>query len=122
MLEVKDAAGYVWYFNHLISFVILSVIGFWASKQSLTGHPDKMLHTVASGTLTFIFLTLFSFIHVSWWIAPIVVFLVGVGKEVYDYFHPQKHTCDIKDLFADCMGIIAVTSVYIFSFLMYKEM
>lgn len=39
-----------------------------------------------------------------------VVFLIGLGKEVYDYFHPDKHTADWKDLVADCIGI---TIVYI---------
>jgi hypothetical protein len=69
-----------------------------------------------SAGLTFFFICIFSWIHIAWWISPIIVFIIGLGKEVYDYFHPKTHTCDIKDLLADCVGIATVSIVYFLSF------
>jgi len=121
MLEFKDSAGFVWYFNHLISFMVLTIITTWACKQTVTGHPDKFFHTLVSGILTVLFIIIFNGVHVAWWISPIVVLLIGIGKEVYDYFHPKKQTCDIKDFLADFLGVLAVTTVYFFSWVMYVE-
>ena len=33
-------------------------------------------------------------------------FSIGLGKEIYDYYHRDKHTPDIKDLIADTLGNI----------------
>jgi len=121
MLEFKDAAGYVWYFNHLISFIVLSVSFIWACKQSLTGKKDKFLHYIISAGLTLLLIMLFNFVHFHWWISPIFVALVGIGKEIYDKLHPKKHTCDIKDLIADFIGIASVSIFYLCSFVLYKE-
>ena len=36
---------------------------------------------------------------------PVVaVLIVAVGKEVYDHFHPDKHTCDAMDAIATIVG------------------
>jgi len=52
---------------------------------------DKMLHAVvgvAVGVLGMKFLGAMAF--------PVLL-AVAVGKEVYDYFHPAKHTSDVAD-------------------------
>lgn len=116
MLQFQDGAGYTWYLNHLISFVVLSVALFWACKQLLTGHKDKFLHIMVSAVLTMIFIWCCLLFKVSWWISPIVVVLIGVGKEIYDRFYPRTHTCDIKDFLADSIGIVAITVFYFCSF------
>jgi hypothetical protein len=121
MLQFQDSAGYTWYINHLISFIVLTAALLWACKQELSGHKDKFLHVTVSAGLTLIFIWLLPYIHIAWWFAPIIIFLIGLSKEIYDRFHPKKHTCDIKDVMADCIGISAVTIFYLFSFVMYKN-
>ena len=52
---------------------------------------DKMLHAavgVMVGVLGIKFLGALAF--------PVLL-AVAVGKEVYDYFHPAKHTSDVAD-------------------------
>jgi hypothetical protein len=38
------------------------------------------------------------------WQAFIASGVVGLLKEVWDYFHPQTHTCDGKDFHATAVG------------------
>ena len=100
---------------------MLTVTLIWACKQGLTGHKDKFLHVAVSAGLTLLFIWLLSFIHIAWWFAPIITLLIGISKEIYDYFHPKTHTCDIKDLMADALGIASVTIFYLCSFVLYKN-
>lgn len=61
---------------------------------------DKCLHVIV-GVIIFAILQL---INVP--MALVVVILVALGKEAYDYFHP-RHTCDIWDAVATiCGGIL----------------
>jgi len=39
------------------------------------------------------------------------ILIVAFGKEVYDYFHPDKHTCDGLDAIATIVG--GLTMLYI---------
>ena len=76
------------------------MIGFFRQK-------DKQLHIVASAILTIaIYLLTKSLI-----IAGAGALLVGIGKEVYDYYHPKKHTADTKDVLADVIGIMVATLI-----------
>lgn len=34
----------------------------------------------------------------------IAVIIVAVGKEIYDHFHPDVHTCDAMDAIATIVG------------------
>lgn len=117
MLQFKDAAGYTWYFNHLISFIILGAIVLWSCAQTQLGKQDKFFHVLVSSVLSVIFLKIFLLIGVVWWWSPVVVMLIGIGKEVWDYLNPKKRKFDLMDLLADLLGIVAVSSVYIFSFI-----
>ena len=120
MLQFTDSAGYTWYINHLISFIVLSVSFTWACRENLLGRHDKFLHYSVSFGITLLLIWFLPYFHIAWWWSPIAAFGVGVAKEIYDFFHPKTHTCDIKDLMADCIGIIAMTSLYFFSWVMYK--
>ena len=67
---------------------------------------DKQLHILGSATLTVtIYLATKSLVY-----ATVGTLLVGIGKEVYDYYHPKKHTADIKDVVADVIGVAVVVS------------
>jgi hypothetical protein len=121
MLQFTDAAGYTWYFNHLISFIVLTVALLWACKQELSGHKDKFLHVSVSAGLTLLFIWLLPFIHIAWWFSSIIVLVIGACKELYDYYHPKTHTCDIKDFMADAIGVGAITIFYLCSFVLYRD-
>jgi Fe2+ transport system protein B len=118
MLQFVDAGGYTWYINHLISFIVLTATLIWACKQSLTGHKDKFLHTAVSALITLIFIWFFNRMGINWWVSPIIALSIGVAKEIWDYFHPKTHTCDIKDLGADFIGVASVAVFYWCSFIM----
>jgi len=121
MLQFQDSAGYTWYINHLISFLVITISFVWACKQGLTGHKDKFLHYSVSAGITLFFIWFLPFVHIAWWWSPIITFLIGIVKEGYDYFHPKTHTCDIKDLVADTIGIAAFTIFYLCSFVLCKN-
>ena len=38
----------------------------------------------------------------------IAILVVAFGKEVYDYYHPDKHTCDGVDAMATIVGGLVV--------------
>jgi hypothetical protein len=83
---------------------------------------DKVKHYAISALFTLVLLNL---IHIAdfklpWWVAPLAVFILGVLKEVVDKINPKKRLFDTKDILADSLGIMLVTSVYIFSFLLIK--
>ena len=66
----------------------------------LSIRKDKLQHFIvglgiASLSLTFGFNQIIAFVLVS---------IFGIGKEVYDYFHPKKHTADLFDAFATILG------------------
>lgn len=70
---------------------------------------DKQLHIAGSAILTIVIYLLAK----SLVIAGVGALVVGIGKEVYDYYHPEKHTADIKDILADCVGIaVAIVGIY----------
>ena len=56
---------------------------------------DKLLHALVGLTI-FVFVSIFTLQIV----ALSVVYVAGVGKEIYDKFHPKTHTADIKDILA----------------------
>ena len=39
------------------------------------------------------------------WLPPCIVLLIGIGKEIYDLAHPDKHSAEWKDLICDVVGI-----------------
>lgn len=120
MLQFVDGSGYTWYFNHLISFIVLMGTFTWACKENLIGHKDKFFHYCVSFGITLLFVWLLPLIHIAWWWSPIIAITIGAAKEVYDYFHPKTHTCDIHDFIADALGVLAMTTLYLFSFVMAK--
>lgn len=37
----------------------------------------------------------------------VVALVAAAGKEVYDHYHPESHTADVKDFYATALGGIA---------------
>lgn len=66
---------------------------------------DKCLHFIY-GAIIFCFVYFIASITFfpSLESAAIAVFIFGVGKEVYDYFHRDKHTPDLMDAVATIAG------------------
>ncbi|MBM7556472.1 hypothetical protein [Halanaerobacter jeridensis] len=65
---------------------------------------DKVKHFLA-GVLIFTFCFILGSNH---WFSMVMVIIAGVGKEVYDYYHPQQHTVEVLDLLATIAGGIVV--------------
>lgn len=53
--------------------------------------PDKALHFIGG-------VVLFAFGHfVSVWVAMGIVVAAALGKEIYDWFHQDRHTPEVAD-------------------------
>ena len=68
---------------------------------------DKLAHIFVSYSIV---LTLAQVLPLL--VVIILTVLVGVAKEIYDYYYPKIHTADIKDIIADIVGV-AIATVYI---------
>nr|WP_320132322.1 hypothetical protein [uncultured Holophaga sp.] len=44
----------------------------------------------------------------GFWISLSVVVVAAIGKEVYDYYHPATHTCEVMDACATILGGLPV--------------
>jgi hypothetical protein len=65
---------------------------------------DKLLH-FAAGALIAILVVIVTG-SLVW--AGAAVLLAGVGREVYDAYHPDTNTADIWDIVATCAGWLPV--------------
>ena len=68
---------------------------------------DKQLHFYAGAIIGFS-LSLF----IPFGISFIAVIIIGALKELYDYYHPDKHTCDFYDWLATSLGGCYVSILY----------
>ena len=59
---------------------------------------DKQAHFVTGAITAFVWC-----IIVGYW-AILIVALIALAKEVYDYKHPLNHTCDFYDWLATTLG------------------
>jgi len=115
--------GYEIFLNHLISFVFLATWLIWACRKfNVDSTRDKALHAAISFLLTFILVTIFNLIGWVWWIAPIIVMLIGLGKEVADLVNPKKRLFDKMDLVADAYGIVTIIIIYYVSFVCFVKL
>ena len=77
---------------------------------------DKQLHIITNiGGLIFfqIFMPLRCALQLQ--------ILIGIDKEIYDFYHPATHTCDVWDIVADCIGCYTgVVLVLAFAFFFHK--
>lgn len=67
---------------------------------------DKILHFLASGL---IFMIILMFTQSLDW-AFLIAILVGIGKEIYDYY--KKGFADFYDVVADLLGIFFCIFLY----------
>ena len=74
---------------------------------------DKQAHFL-SGALGGLFLAF----YIGYW-ALLIVALIALAKEVYDYLHPLVHTCDFYDWLASTLGgVIGIGLYYIVEFVL----
>lgn len=59
---------------------------------------DKALHIIGGAVIFAAFHWRFGMFA----IVPVVI--AAIAKEIYDKFHPESHTCDIKDAIATVIG------------------
>ena len=88
--------------NQLIKKIAIS-ISKWIGENF-----DKCLHFVVCLLLTMVLSML-----IPVWAAGVTVLIIGIGKEVYDYFDYGKF--DWKDLLADIIGIGVILLFYYFN-------
>jgi hypothetical protein len=79
---------------------------------------DKTMHFAWGASMAFLvqmMLLLVDYLSVNttislsglWWVAVIIVSAMGVAKEIYDWYHPKIHTCDVGDFAYTLAGGIA---------------
>ena len=68
---------------------------------------DKLLHYIVGIWIQLIFS---KFININ--VGLIMVIAIGIGKEIYDKKHPDKHTADLYDVIATVLGGITVYLFY----------
>lgn len=67
--------------------------------------PDKVLHFSASFAVE-IFLAVAFPMWYPWSRFAANVIVIGGGKELYDYMHPESHDASFTDLLADAAGAL----------------
>jgi hypothetical protein len=69
---------------------------------------DKQAHFVTGAVMS-----LFGYLIFGYY-SLILVALIAVAKEYYDYLHPNIHTCDFYDWLATVLGgVFALTLIYL---------
>jgi|APSaa5957512535_1039671.scaffolds.fasta_scaffold27958_2 formate hydrogenlyase subunit 3/multisubunit Na+/H+ antiporter MnhD subunit len=72
---------------------------------------DKIYHLIAGIALALVTLIATG----SVFAAMIATTVVGLGKEIYDYQHQDKHTPEVADFLATVVGGLLVCLVYLLS-------
>jgi len=72
--------------------------------------PDKVLHFTASFAVEIALAVALPFWQ-PWARFSANVIVVGGGKELYDYTHPDEHEASFADLFADAAGALCAEVV-----------
>ena len=67
---------------------------------------DKIFHFI----ICFV-IVLVADIFMPLWASVLLACAAAVGKEIYDRFHPDKHTADWADLAADFFGILVALAI-----------
>ena len=116
-LEFACDDGSVWYINHLIGWLMGTVLLTTFCWYTLTTpkQVDKIKHLLVSAGTTSMGLWAWNEFNVGpgWWLVPTVVLGAGFGKEIADYINPEKKLFDWKDILADSIGVICVTGIYV---------
>lgn len=75
---------------------------------------DKVDHFIAGCAIALLSCIIFSVFYkpiYTFYISMGMVSLAGLGKELYDYYHPENHTADIFDALATLAGGFCVSYV-----------
>lgn len=116
-MEIQLADGYTFMVGNIPLF--LSFVGgmIYLCYMINSKQLDKVAHFCVCTVATVGLLAVLWFLKASWWIAPAMVALVGLIKEVVDYLTPSKQKFDLRDLVADVIGLGWVTVFYAFLFI-----
>ena len=68
---------------------------------------DKCLHFLAGGFVAGI---VYALTTSHWWAVGVTA-VVGITKEIYDYFHPEDHTAEVLDAIATLAGAVPLLLV-----------
>lgn len=71
-------------------------------------NKDKIYHFIVGFIVTILVTGITTFL----WLGLIVGLTVSVGKEVYDYMHPEDHTTDGMDFIATVVGVLVAVVGY----------
>ncbi len=71
---------------------------------------DKQLHFYAGLAIGFTLSVFIPFL-----IAFVIVMIIGALKELYDYLHPDKHSCEFLDWLATTLGGLYVVIICLIS-------
>lgn len=112
MLTFESASGHVFYLNNAIAAIVLLFYLILLAQEFHKPQKDKGLHSLISAILTGFLLIIFHYLKISWWISPIITFIIGIGKEIMDLLNPKNKKFDFGDLFADFTGVGVVSIVY----------
>ena len=117
-MDFLSESGHTFYLGHFIS-AIVTFFGGWVFFYYMKKKKrDKALHLAVSAAITYV---LFHFCYLTkiwmWW-APFAALLIGVIKEFIDLLNKKKQLFDLEDLLADAVGVITVSLIYLFSFVL----
>jgi hypothetical protein len=83
---------------------------------------DKLLHDYAGELISMYFFAFLIFL--GFWKALLIADLVAacalVGKEVYDYFHPDGHSVEWKDVVFGLFGVLKFDVAALIGFLIFS--
>jgi hypothetical protein len=84
---------------------------------------DKAAHAALSAltVLGALILLHMADLKAYWWMAPVVGILMGFGKEIWDKINPKKRLFDWRDIGADMIGVVWITTVYFLSFYIHSN-
>ena len=72
---------------------------------------DKLLHAFLCSIIVLYAVTFLRFGLSYLWamiLGNVVTIGIFLGKEYYDYRHPDEHSCEWKDILADFIGLLIV--------------
>lgn len=119
-LQYTFSDGHVLYLNNFIGFIAIAGLMVYICAMFNSKRIDKALHSGISAGLTILSIWILTVVGWPWWVGPIVVFLIGLGKEIVDRLNTKKRLFDPYDLMADIVGTISITVGYVFGWVLYR--
>jgi hypothetical protein len=122
MLEYKLADGSIFMLDNLISLLVTIGAMYYICYRE-ANQKDKAAHAALSALIVLSTLILLHLADLKayWWTAPVVGTIFGIGKEIWDKINPKKRLFDWRDVGADMVGVVWITTVYFLSFYIHSN-